>query len=257
MRSILFLSLFVALLSCNAEKAGLSNDLKVDNVAGAAETVIYNKYYVDESVMQVQKASLESRKVFTYNKDGNIITEIQYDIRGNVTEHSEYKYNTKGDRISKVSSDGKGKNVKTITYYYDTKGYQNKALYEEAGLPVGNFIEFELDDRKNKVAENFFRGSDSTQYARVEYEYDENRKLVSRKSLNMSGEVTDNYTQTFDGKGNLKSFKAYNPDGSIKALVFYNYDEFDAQGNWMVRYEFFGDSEKPFLITEREITYYD
>lgn len=257
MKSILFISLVFIFLSCNNEKADIPNDRNIDNILGPAKTAVYNKYYVDESVMQVQKASLESKKVFNYNEAGNITTEAHYDIMNKIIEQSEYSYDRDGYRINKVTSNDKSDGTKTVTYFYDSKGYQNKALYEEAGFSVGNFIEFELDANKNKVAEKFFRGSDSTQYARVEYQYNADKKIVSRRALNMSGQITDSYSQTFDEKGNLKSFKAFNPDGSLKALVFYNYDNFDNFGNWKVRYEFFGDSEKPFLITEREITYYD
>ncbi len=257
MKKLLILSILSILFSCNNKELNMPNDLIVDNVLGPAKTVTYNKYYVDESVMQIQKATLESKKVFTYNEDGYILTETNYDVMNNIRDKSEYSYDSEGRRQNKVSTDGSGSNAKTITYYYDSKGYQIKALYEEEGLPIGNFIEFELDDNKNKVAEKFFRGSDSTQYARVEYQYNDDRKITLRRSLNMSGTLTDSYTQTFDEKGNLKSFKAYNPDGSIKAIIFYTYDNFDDQGNWMLRHEYYGDNEKPFLITEREIEYYN
>lgn len=254
---ILLLSLLFV-YSCSSDSSVVT-DLKRENLKGEVQKTIYNKYYVQGSPQYYEKASLDSRSEYIFNKYGNIVEETIYDIHNNIVEKSILTYNDKNQITRKSTNDIKNQREINLIYHYNSEGLNEKVEINVPPAEVNNYIMLEYDNKGNKIKEIYHRGSDHSDYLINEYKYGEKYLLpVYRSTYNISTGVRNNYILAYDSKGNLISTNNTTPDGKSVMNLLHQYNKFDSNGNWTEKLDFNGNSQEqfPVLITEREIVYY-
>ena len=137
----------------------------------------------------LRKGDTTHRKnISRYDKHGNVIESIDYDVNGAVKDWEQFQFNKHEDEIlyTKLSSDG---NVvkKTVTLYNKWNNNTEKITTDPNGELIektsftyntsNNLIEETVTDREEKVTR------------RTTYSYDSKGMLTGRKIFNEKGEL--------------------------------------------------------------------
>ncbi len=257
-KTILLLLSFMLIYACTSDNSKLT-DLKRENLKGKVQKTIYNKYYVQGNPQMYEKASLDSRAEYDFNKDGNIVEEAVYDIHGGLVEKSTFTYNEKHQLIRKNTNDIRNQREINLIYFYDDSGVNDKVEINVPPAALNNYIVLEYDDKGNKIKEIYHRGSDHSDYLINEYKYGENFTLPTfRSTYNIATGDRKNFHLAYDSNGNLISTNNTSQEGKSIMNLLHQYNKFDSNGNWTEKIDFNGNTEDqfPVMITEREIIYY-
>ncbi|MFC3992333.1 LamG-like jellyroll fold domain-containing protein [Actinoplanes siamensis] len=139
---------------------------------------------------------------FTYNGDGAMTS------RTDAAGTTNYGYDTAG-RLQKLTNSGKGVDA---TYSYDVLNSVKKIAYG-----TGNSRNFTYDDA-HRLKNDDLRSSAGTSIAKVEYGWNENDDLTSKKTTGFGGQTISN-TYTYDYADRLTSWN----NGT--ATTVYAYDK--------------------------------
>ncbi len=134
--------------------------------------------------------------VKTYNKNGDILTHVQYDSRGNVVSKEEYKYTS--DNL--------------LTSYKRFDARRNKLVYRKSFF-------YRHDEKREK--EEGFNGTD---YYTINYKYNDNGNLIS--ILYYTGDNL-NEKRIISYSDNKKTIKVFGKDDNVLSEIIEFYDEHD------------------------------
>jgi YD repeat-containing protein len=81
---------------------------------------------VTEEINYDKEGNLKSTKKFKYNKDGDPIEEIEYDDKGIIKEIKMVKYNASGEKTEETFLDKDKKQFKKYVYTFDSKGFKTE-----------------------------------------------------------------------------------------------------------------------------------
>lgn len=132
-----------------------------------------------------------SRAEYTYNENGDILTEVYHSINGEMTVNTTYEYDDKGNPISR-------KGIDIDETYFNT--------YDGAG----NLIRKENED-----------GS------RHEYTYDADGNMITRVYYNEDGMFSNTRHFTYYPTGELRTESYYYSDGDLNYIYTHNYTEIE------------------------------
>jgi hypothetical protein len=249
--------LFCSLLFVACQQPSvLSTDWESENLQGRVKSTTSFKYFADSEAEGIAKAILESKSVYQYNDKGFATQETLYDILGEIIRESIYSYDNNQQRTRKITLDKRNNKEITIHFLYENNK-RTGALLFEPNVQVPNFIHFEYDERGNKLVEKYHRGSDSVNYTTIRYLYDELDRNILRNSFDANGEMIETFFFEYDKRNNIKSLQRINAEGEISTQFYYTYEKFDEMGNWILKYDYVGETSRPFMITDRVVEYFD
>ena len=203
------------------------------------------------------------KHVYVLNQNGNPTEYKMLQPSGSAADEKYlYKYDSKGNKISeelyhKTTLVSRNENV------YDEQGRLiSQTIYNPDGSIAARIVnEFTLD---GKPAERIRHDGGLLTY-RVRYTYDDKRRLTELETVgsyvemdsSAEGYVTGKVRYFYKGKDRLKETLTYNPGGSLRErLVF----EYDSVGNWTKRTRRVpgtaSKKEVPAQIEYRTITYH-
>lgn len=69
---------------------------------------------------------LKSTTNYKYSKTGDVIEELEYDEKNALKEKRTFKYNAMGDKSEELVLDANGKQIKKMVYVYDARGLKTE-----------------------------------------------------------------------------------------------------------------------------------
>lgn len=167
-------------------------------------TTYYVEEYADSQKKQIKSStvetknadgSIQSKVVFSFDKDGNVINYESFDGNGQLIRKTENVYN--GNVINSTQydyADGSVVNtIQTKTVYTDSN--REKILTQESTKPSGNKHKIENTyDMNGNVIETVEYENDHLQYKSTEYVYDGNTLTYTKYSYGFFG--FDGFTPT-------------------------------------------------------------
>ena len=204
MRHILSLLIFItASFFCNAQSTGLkkllTNDLKELNLKGKIQSLIETYYGVMEKAGEPVKGTPGTKYVYKFNATGF------------ETEFSSYE----GSDILAALR----------TTKYDAKGKKMEQSENFADRSRNTHCAFKYDNKGNLAEEAFLDGN------KITYKYNNQNELTEKITFVKKENVLkpeEKITMSYDKKGNLTEYIAYNADGS---LILKELNKYDSAGN--------------------------
>jgi len=222
---------------------------KYDNKGNLIEAGIYDL-----------DGSLSSKFTYKYNDNKVLIEECQYlprwQVQNDYKDFLEYKttyeYDKNSNQIRKNTYGPSGSLTLIQTIKHDTKGNLiEDCRFDKTGNPTTKTI-YRYDDNNNLVEESFFikdRPADSKEFS---YIYGDNGYLKEKNRLNNDSSV-NKYTYSYDNLGNLIEVNSFS-GAHLMEKSTKKYENFDKNGNWIIRTEFQNEVLKRMM--KREIEYY-
>ncbi|MCE3225845.1 MAG: hypothetical protein K0S32_396 [Bacteroidetes bacterium] len=81
---------------------------------------------VIEEVNYDKEGTIKSTVKYKNNKDGDVVEEAEYDEKGALKEKRQYKYNGLGEKVEELVTDKDNKVLKKSVYTYDSKGFKSE-----------------------------------------------------------------------------------------------------------------------------------
>ncbi len=180
-----------------AQKALLQTDVQEMNLKGKVKSVREMYYSAIEKDGKIVKDKMDDNYLIKYDKNGNQIEKIVYDLNGNIKYATETKYSRPGLRAQHLFKNEKNETTTRWVYEYDVNDYLVK---ETAYNSSGNI------DEQNNYTYTF---SDKLHY--------------NRKTINKDGRATgeDRYTLNNDNTTQSDDFLS---DGKVLNRT-YTYNE--------------------------------
>jgi len=282
-----FIAVIILIFSfyCCSEKEKQENDLIKNNIKGNVKSTKTGTFKAIEKFGEIVKGQVYSppfTEIF-FNEKGYIIEENQYK-NGSLSWKTKCKYE-KNNIIEKNGYNSDGQISSKTELEYDQKGN----IIKKTKYPVikifwkGKRIKYETtfkyNKNGNKIEENRFN-SDNTLGTKVKFKYNEKGDVIEVNEYNSDGSLRVKKRFTYTISGNIEEEIAYKPDGDLfwknvykynknndysEYLIFNNKDildskityeyQYDNHNNWIKKIEF--SNEKPDVIVEREIEYYN
>ena len=197
------------------------------------------------------------------------------DANGNRTEYKMIQpTGSAADEKYLYKYDSKGNKVGEELYHKTNLVSRNENVYDEPGRLISQTIYNPDGSVAAKISHTFAsdgKPSERTRHDgdlltyRVRYKYDDKGRLVELETAgsyvemdsSAEGYVTGKVVYVYKGKDRLKETLTYNPDGSLRERVVFDYD---SQGNWTKRTRRVPGTDKkkevPAQIEYRTITYH-
>jgi len=191
---------------------------------------------VEYKIVQPSGSAGDERYVYKYDANGNLIAEDLYH-KTSVISRSENAYDSQGRLVSQTMYNPDGSVSARITKTFDAAG---------------------------KLVERVRHDNDLLTY-RVRYKYDSKGRVERVETVGSYVEmdsgteehVTGQVVYVYKGKDQPKEMLIYNPDGSFRERLVYDYD---SRGNWTKRTRRVkaatNGKETPVQIEYRTISYY-
>ncbi|MCD8361529.1 MAG: sigma-70 family RNA polymerase sigma factor [Lachnospiraceae bacterium] len=196
-------------------------------------------YYYDENGWLIQKttvgteqdpyeevAEVSNRTEYSYDANGNLLSEIEYDSAGQTNYSYTWEYDADGNQITEVYMmyySGDFLLSDTAEYSYDENGNriaeyntQKDSSYSE----TSSHCTYEYDSYGNIIKQNYY-GETRSSTVEYLYTYDENGNILSKETVD--GEETSTRSYTYDENGLLLS-ETEELYGETE-LITYTYDE--------------------------------
>lgn len=191
-RLALLLVITLLLTNCKEPKTEIKNDLIEQKINGNVKTIIESGYNVIEKFGEVEKSTLQDKRITHFNPQGNITEEITFN------DARKYKYNEIG-KLTEVKQYNSGKYFSKETYEYDKKG--------------------------NLVKKNNYSGPNEEFSYRFIYKHDEKGNLIKWSHYNPDGNLISYWAFNHDNSGNVIGIKNYDSNSILKGIISYAYDE--------------------------------
>ncbi|HEX3009662.1 MAG TPA: hypothetical protein VHO90_18805 [Bacteroidales bacterium] len=124
--------LIIYSLSASAQKKNPPRDNNVRSVTEYKQDIQNNEPKVKESYV-------------LYDKNGNVLEEIEYDSDGKAKYHMKYQFDVNNNKIKEIELNSSGKIVRTTEYKYSGNLRTEKNTYDGAGkLKTKRTYQYEL-----------------------------------------------------------------------------------------------------------------
>ncbi|MFJ1427832.1 hypothetical protein ACILD6_04405 [Capnocytophaga canimorsus] len=294
MKKIILLVLTaVSITNCNSS-VEKKNDLQKVELKGKVKSVRTAGYTVVEKFGEIRKGKITDLDDFinfgsffdsfnlidglcVYNEKGDIIEINRYNSDGSLNWKGVYKYDNKGNKIEENGYNSDGSFVSKMIYKYDDKDNLIEENWSDSSGNIYDGPTYKYDDKGNQIEKNHYHSDGSFEGKQI-YKYDDKGNQIELNNYNYDGDFVGKITCKYDDKGNKVEAEMHNDwNGFIRLIFKYDdknnvvemnmYDskegsedkitfkyEFDTKGNWvkLINYE----NDKPELIIEREIEYY-
>jgi hypothetical protein len=220
----------VLFLGCSDSK-GLENDLKSDNLRGNIKSLNKKSFVVNVVNNEIKKGRKcrgdycpRKDQYHLYNKKGDRIESIYYDLDGNIDLRESTSYESNGNKIEVVTQDSDGSVYISETYEYDNRGRViEEILYNDKGIQKTLKYKYNVLGRlKEKITYRKTGDEDN----RLVYSYYLNGNLKKECLYLDEDEVLKTKKYKYDDNSNCTEINEYfltNPDGSTNFV----YDEND------------------------------
>ena len=211
---------------------------KVNNTTSTSETT-------SSDTTKPSSVKVLSSKTTTYhNKDGS--SSVMY-----------YEYDAMGNIKKECNRNEYGINIASTEYEYDSWRRVTKITYNGSSSSDSWWKTYKYDDKGNVIEwESYYSsGRNKYNYGSYSLEYDENDRLIKRKSDGKyGGSGWEEYE--YDDSGNLIKETAYELNSSIKSMHKYEYDKsgnmikalyYEKESKLEYYYEYEYDSENKLL----------
>jgi uncharacterized lipoprotein NlpE involved in copper resistance len=253
--TLIILFALILLSGCSNQKN--KNDWEKDNLKGKVKSLKVFDFKAVDRFGKIEKDSLKSKSIYTYDVKGNRIETNIYNSDGSLSDNFSYKYDDKENKIESNRYTSDGRLYLKMLDQYDNKG--------------------------NKIESNWYN-SDSSLYLKTLYQYDNKGNKIKSNSYNPDGSFNDNFSYRYDNKGNMIESKSYKSDGSLEwketnlynnkgniikeNLSFESYNKemknfdanseykYDDKGNWIEQI-IHHSPEISYEIRERTFEYYE
>lgn len=90
---------------------------------------------VTEYKQDIEKSGPQLKEAYTlYDKNGNVLEEIEYDSQGKVKTHFKYQYDANNNKIKEIEVSPAGKAVRVHEYKYNSNNLRTERnTYDGAG----------------------------------------------------------------------------------------------------------------------------
>ena len=213
-----------------------------------------NKKKMDENNVKVQtkwKVSEDTEKgqkivQRRFDKEGNMIEEINFKSNGEMSTRLTYKYNESGQKTEyinydvqkeeisykqKIHYDELGRKIRELGFdgitnfrvEYDYKGTTDKleeiVKYDKSGM-VEERWDYKYDG--NDITIFVYQGKDNLEHKTYK-EYDPYNNLIEKSKISPEGKIINTTTYTYDSKGKLVQESEYY-SGELSHKLLYEYD---------------------------------
>lgn len=198
-----------------------------DNTEMGREEMKYIKGKLTQKVTYNAHNNPIDKRIYTYNKEGNLAgeaiylrseyvqfkTNYSYDEQNRViveaksnkdgTVQSKTTFTYTGDKIaSKITVDEKGAEQYSEHFNYDAKGNLISLVAYEKATDTRTVEKYTYDAANNRTS--WAAETNGKEEARAEYKYDSSNNLISSTTTNLLAKSTDSrqYTYEYDSNGN-------------------------------------------------------
>ncbi|OHD10937.1 MAG: hypothetical protein A2086_16475 [Spirochaetes bacterium GWD1_27_9] len=153
--------------------------------------------------------SLLDRATYNYDKNGNLIEEIEYDSENAPSSKDTYKFNKNNKLIEKQVFKNDILNYKT-TYNYigDIKTEEIELEYE--GNNVVSKTINKYNNKENRISFEKYEGKKLS--VKIKYIYDLKNKIIEEDEMDSFGKITEKTIYSYDKNQNLVKKVEYTPD---------------------------------------------
>jgi len=273
---------FLSAFTCISCSDNLNSDLKELDLNGSVSEIYITEYEAIQEGKAIRTGNPFDVQKITFNKDGNILEDIDFDKNMDVYQSVVNSYNSDGKKLqSDVINEGKLL-VNWIYSHNPKERTMNVKVYDKKGIL---FKEDDLFfDEVGRVVEEKNYRNDRDWFFQRKYSYDEDGNLIEKKVF-AQGEIINREEYFFDDK-KVEKYE-YNRDNNlilkeihivddnknpveIKRFgtgLFSDSDELNLLGS--IKYEYLYDNKKNWIkliqynkhaeavnIIERRISYY-
>ena len=248
-----------------AQKAILQTDVQEMNLKAKVKSVRNTVYSTIEKDGKIVKDKMDDVYLIKYDKDGNQIENIVYDLNGNIKYATETKYSKPGLRTQHLFKNEKNETTTKWVYEYDVNDYLVKeTAYNSSGnIDEQNNYTYTFSDKLHYTRKTINKDGRATGEDRYTLNNDNTIQsddfLSDGKVLNGTYTYNDKKQKTsatlgksiknweYDKEGNLIS---YNDSKNFNYTIEYTYD---SKNNWVKSITHYSTRVS---ITERVIEYY-
>ncbi|OYT11858.1 MAG: hypothetical protein B6I18_02690 [Bacteroidetes bacterium 4572_112] len=221
------------------------NAIQVPLVMDKLGKLLYSKeeLQVKRAKFAIKHQKISSIKVYANNENSKIINEKRYDIFGNCTydyeyilddynEMRKYFYDNAGENVLKEQIFVNNKIQIIKEYKYDIKGLKVSAksvcMYNCKGGAKNSVDSFYYDDNRNLISEKTI-SEDGKLLEIHTYTYDKRGFRIGEEYKIIAGEAYKSYkiAMTYNGKGYLIQKKTENENGETTEVESVSYDGLD------------------------------
>jgi hypothetical protein len=164
---------------------------------------------------------MNTTQCYTYDTEGRILSEYQYNSEGTLSWKYEYQYDVQGNVLQKTETNAKGETVSKHEYTYDDRGNQIRMLqYDRNGLAVRQENAYDANNRECSV---MYYGAAGRLDRGYEYIYSAAGEKLTAVAYEEGGSTT-RYTYQYDHSGRVIQNMAYSEDGILKSTTQFDYD---------------------------------
>lgn len=214
--------LAIMLLAFSNEK--VKNDLVRANLKGKVKSIIEYDYETAQKDVIIQKAYLNRKREYSYDKKGMELEESMYNSEGILQLKYKYAWETNKKQIQE-------------TTYSINGNLSNKTI-------------FEFDEQGNK-RDGISYGSINTKYT---FKTNTQGEIIEQIISTESAEFLLKFTNNYNSNGDIIEKISYNSDGNISTKSIFTHQEYDKNKNWIKRTE--AENGKIISLTERVLEYY-
>lgn len=273
----------LAMSIANAQSLKLSDKQNwgvTGNVTSVHETW-YNVVKEGEQLIKGKKIfdKFEIESKVSFNKNGNKIEDVRFDMSGNPSFKltysyddkmncaTEYRYNMDGSlvhqtnfgykydnsgKITEVANLNEDGSIKGKTLYkYDSKGNLSEKKWSNQDGTSKIKMSFVCDYKGNIISETNYNSKGKIDWKTI-YSFNEAGKVIEKSTFKNGTKFYGKYTYAYDDKGNKTEMHWFKKDGKPYMNWTYKYN-YDTSGNWTKQVQYNG--EKAISITERVIEY--
>ncbi|WP_339697466.1 hypothetical protein [uncultured Roseivirga sp.] len=229
-----------------------SHRAEVGGALNFIRTLSYNdKSELIENINYLPGGKIGYKEDFKYNSKGQIVENNRITEADGYSYKKAYQYDQSGNLLEIVNTQTKATlNTKTV-YSYN----ENNLPIEEITFDYKGNVEFRTVmkyNERNTLIEKWEYLRDGT---REHYKFNDKGLPVENYTYYEEGDIYDyKATYKYDANGNSIQYITYEYDGAIHEKSEYKYF-YDDQSNWIKQIEY--KDEKPYLIYERDIRYYE
>ena len=251
------------LLSFNGNKK--KNDLEWENLKGKVKRVITVGYSVKKVQTQIQKDTIYYYFIEEYDSLGNTVNWkscnkkdtaiikyiLKYDGLKNVVELIQYKNNKLALRKS-FGYDSLGSRI-------EERGYDtNNLLFGRAVFKYNNLGDmikwYEYIGHYDTNGKTIQCGPNGVLMYIHSNKFDDKGNKISEEANSPDGSFDSKYVYKYDDKGNQIKYSDLSSKGKLRDNRIYQYFNFDKHDNWQK--EIYSNNDKPLVIIERQLEYY-
>ena len=248
---LLFLFSAVCLLTipCWAKKNPNFSDRSQDNLFEKVKNVQIMEYSVVIQNEKIQKGEVVMRTVKSYNREGyitentefdadnavlqqeisifdkkgNKIEELLYNENNELEQYTKIKYNPQNLPVQTVSQDSKGRKIQRFTYRYDERGNLTQLTgYDDRGK-MSEKSYYSYDPHGNLIK---YLGFGQFDNRKIYYKYDPQHKLTEQFCTDIKNNFMEKiiYQYKNDGKWEERTFTDAN--NQVLSTLVYVYDDY-------------------------------